>query len=244
MADPSAYVIASWLSVEVSSTDFRPLLDCAIETLDGHWPGKSIEEQAEYAEQILPQIVGALDKKKDESNEDGIAPSFELSTDGGTPYLRAVRTIVDATLDRLLEMDPDQFEVLCGKVLTAMGCRADVRGKTGDGGVDFVGHDLPLYVNATRGARVLVVGQAKRYKKGNLVDVTELRHFVGGAVHLTSDPLESMFRRQILAPVMYAFWTTSNFHPSARKYARDVGLWYLSGLALAQLVDRLGVVVG
>jgi restriction endonuclease Mrr len=243
MSDPSAYVVASWLSVEVVSMDFRPLLDCAIETLNGHWPGRSIEEQAEYAEQILPQIVVALDKKKDESNEDGIAPPFELSTDAGAPYLRAVRSATDETLDKLLALDPTQFELFCGSVLTKMGCRAEIRGKTGDGGVDFVGHDLPLYLNATRGARILVVGQAKRYKKTNLVDVGELRHFVGGAVHLTSDPFEAMFRRQILAPVMYAFWTTSNFHPSARKYARDVGLWYLSGLALAQLADRVGVAV-
>lgn len=39
----------------------------------------------------------------------------------------------------------------------------------------------------------------------------------------------------------FAFWTTSDFQPSAKKYARGVGLWYLNGLGIAQLAIRLQV---
>jgi len=39
--------------------------------------------------------------------------------------------------------------------------------------------------------------------------------------------------------VLLAFWTTGDFSISAKKYARDIGLWYLNGIGLAQLATRL-----
>jgi hypothetical protein len=47
----------------------------------------------------------------------------------------------------------------------------------------------------------------------------------------------------LLTPVLLAFWTTGDFSPSAKKYARDLGLWYLNGIGLAQLATRLGLVM-
>jgi hypothetical protein len=42
-----------------------------------------------------------------------------------------------------------------------------------------------------------------------------------------------------LTPVLYAFWTTSDFDPNAKKFARQMGLWYMDGLTLATYVNDL-----
>ena len=108
--------------------------------------------------------------------------------------------------------------------------------------MDFVARDLQLSAPSPRGARVLVIGQAKRYSRHNRISETDLRSFVGGAIRKASDPENALtFRREILAPLVFAFWTTSDFHPTARSYARSVGLWHLNGMGLAQLASRLGV---
>jgi hypothetical protein len=44
-----------------------------------------------------------------------------------------------------------------------------------------------------------------------------------------------------LTPVVFAFWTTSDFDPNAKRFARDVGLWYMDGLTLASYVSGLGL---
>ena len=114
-----------------------------------------------------------------------------------------------------------------------------------DEGVDFTAFDLSLGSlpgPAPIGAKVVLIGQAKRYKTGNNVKERELREFVGAAIKRTYK-LKRMYTSQVgsLHPIVYAFWTTSDFHQSAKDFARDMGIWYLSGLALTQLAMRLGV---
>jgi hypothetical protein len=41
--------------------------------------------------------------------------------------------------------------------------------------------------------------------------------------------------------VLYAFWTTSDFEPNAKKYGRELGLWYMDGMTLATYVTDLGM---
>jgi restriction endonuclease Mrr len=126
-----------------------------------------------------------------------------------------------------------------------MGGISAVTGRAGDGGGDFVARNLSFSADAgpaPAGARVLVVGQAKLYARDNLISENELRCFIGGALRRAADPGDSLtYRRAHLAPLVYAFWTTSDFHPSAKSYARAMGLWYLNGIGLAQLAIRLGV---
>lgn len=86
-----------------------------------------------------------------------------------------------------------------------------------------------------------VIGQAKRYNPDNFVSETELRKFVGGAIYKASTLKSTISSLGVIAPISYAFWTTSNFHPDAITYARNMGLWYLNGLALAQLANRMDI---
>jgi hypothetical protein len=45
----------------------------------------------------------------------------------------------------------------------------------------------------------------------------------------------------LFTPLLLAFWTTGDFTPPAKKYARHLGIWYLNGVGLAQLATRVGL---
>lgn len=242
MAEVSPDTIALWISRDVANENFRPLLDVSVEVLSSHLRQKSLEECAELAEMGIPRVVPALERIQGDSREDGAEPSFELSLDENTYYIKASPSEASRYVDRLLGLTPGDFERFCSRVLLAMGARSKVTGQPGDGGIDFVAWDLPLCSPAPKGARIMVIGQAKRQARDNPITEHSLRAYVGSSLHKTSDPDDAhCFRRNILAPVAFAFWTTSDFQPSARKFARALGLWYLNGTALAQLAIRLHV---
>ncbi|MGO8925847.1 MAG: hypothetical protein ACLQU3_02975 [Limisphaerales bacterium] len=44
-----------------------------------------------------------------------------------------------------------------------------------------------------------------------------------------------------MTPVLLAFWTTSDFTPQAKQCARELGIWHLNGIGLAQLAIRVGL---
>jgi restriction endonuclease Mrr len=248
MAAVSPETIALWLSRDASNLTFRPLIDVAIEVLGLRMPSKSVEDRAEIAELLLPRIISSLERISTESLEDGVEPTFKLELDERTSYLKSVESPASRFLQVLLRMEPQDFEAFCAKALNSMGGRAEVTGRSGDGGVDFVARDLSFSADkgpAPAGARVLVVGQAKRYSRDNLISENDLRCFVGGALRRAADPGDiRTYRRAHLAPLVFAFWTTSDYQPSAKSYARAMGLWYLNGIGLAQLAIRLGVSLG
>jgi len=208
-------------------------------------PSKSPEDRAEIAESLLPRIIFSLERISTESLEDGVEPTFKLSLDERTSYLKTIESPASRFLDQLLGKTPSEFEGFCAEVLKSMGGASAVTGRSGDGGVDFVGRDLSFSADkgpAPAGARVLVIGQAKLYSRDNLISEIDLRCFVGGALRKAGDPGDNLtYRRAHLAPLVFAFWTTSDYHPSAKSYARAMGLWYLNGIGLAQLAIRLGV---
>ncbi|MGA2087192.1 MAG: restriction endonuclease [Terracidiphilus sp.] len=242
MPDPSPDTVAFWVSRDITNESFRTLLDITTIVLVSRLVGKSAEECADLAEKVLPKLVSALESIRAESLEDGVEPSFELSVEQNALYIKAVSSDASRFLNRLHALTWQEFEQFCGRILGAMGGKPTVTGKPGDGGIDFIAKDLPLCSPAPKGARITIVGQAKKYGRDNLVIEQDIRSFIGGAVRRTSDPEDPhCFRRNILAPVSFAFWTTSDFQPSARKFARGLGLWYLNGIALSQLAIRLNV---
>lgn len=248
MATIGPETIALWLSRDASNSTFRPLIDVTIEVLGLRMPSKSLEDRAEIAELLLPRIISSLERISTESLEDGVEPTFKLSLDERTSYLKTVESPASRFLQVLLGKNSQDFEAFCVEVLNSMGGSGTVTGRSGDGGVDFVARDLSFSADkgpAPAGARVLVVGQAKRYSRDNLISENDLRCFVGGALRRAADPGDILtYRRAHLAPLVFAFWTTSDYHPSAKSYARAMGLWYLNGIGLAQLAMRLGVPQG
>ncbi len=93
-------------------------------------------------------------------------------------------------LERILELDPSEFEILIGHLLTALGFEGtEVTGKPGDGGVDVIGE-----LNLSNLATVSIYVQAKRHRVGSKVsrnDVMKLRQMIPfggqGAVITTAD---------------------------------------------------------
>ena len=75
-------------------------------------------------------------------------------------------------LERLLKLDPHEFEMLLTELLTALGFEAEKTGKTGDGSVDVVG-TLDVYGFASTDLSV----QVKRYKLGNDVGYRAVKEF-------------------------------------------------------------------
>lgn len=68
-------------------------------------------------------------------------------------------------LDRILELDAQEFEILVGHLLEALGFEGpEVTGKPGDGGVDATGE-----LNVSNLAKVKIFVQAKRYRLGSKV---------------------------------------------------------------------------
>jgi restriction endonuclease Mrr len=242
MPDPSPDTVALWLSRELSTTDYQPLEEAIAASVVSRGVEFSLEEASEFAERVQDDVVAALLRLANESKEEGFEPLFEIDTSDPKCYIRPRKTATTEYLDRLLKLSDKQFERFCARVLKQFGSPAECSGKPGDGGVDFIARHIEICSPASVGARVLVVGQAKKYHKNHHVKLNEIRNFVGGAVHRVADHSDpSTFRTAVLAPVVFAFWTTSDFLPSAKRYARSIGLWYLNGVGIAQLAINKGI---
>lgn len=240
MGKPTADTIAIWVARSIVSEGYVRLSEAAIVALTERMDGWSLEQVAELTEEHLPALESCLQRIAAEAKEDGVDPLFQLSDDG--EYIRASNREAHSFLEKLRGVSSKEFEEYCSRVLIAMDAQAQVVGSSGDECVDFVARELHLTKPATIGGRVIVVGQAKRYAAGNLVTETALREFVGGALGRVANPEDgSAYRGSALGPVAFAFWTTSDFNPSARRYARRMGLWYLGGVGLAQLGLKLAV---
>jgi restriction system protein len=121
-------------------------------------------------------------------------------------------------LERLLELDPTEFEVFLTSLLSAIGFEAEHTGKTGDGGVDARG-DLDI----AGMAKVKLYVQAKRFKLGSKVSGNEVKKL----------------RQAIPFGGQGAFITTADYQESARETATEVGFPRIGLINGRQLVDLL-----
>ena len=126
-------------------------------------------------------------------------------------------------LDRLLRLDPADFELAVAQLLSDVGfSRVRVSGGTGDLSVDVVCAD-------PRGRSVVV--QCKRYSPGKRVGSPAVQQLIGMAFsHHQAD-------RSILV-------TTSTFTGPAVALARQHGIELLDGPALAAMSRRSSLVAG
>ena len=132
---------------------------------------------------------------------------------------------------------------MCASVLAALGATSRTTQKVKDGGIDFLGVNLkvvPTALSVPAASRTAVIGQAKRYKAGNTISETQLREFVGAATLERHKLLKDGIIGP-LSPVVFAFWTTSDFDQNAKQFARELGLWYMDGVTLAGYVAALGL---
>jgi len=122
-------------------------------------------------------------------------------------------------LNRILELDDKEFEILITHILTALGFEgSEHTGKVGDGGVDATGE-----LDVANMAKIKLFVQAKRYKldariQGNVVKA---------------------LRANIPAGGQGAFITTADFQKQAKEIALEIGFPRIGLINGRQLVDIL-----
>lgn len=201
----------------------------------------------------LPNYISALLTKIQEAREAGGFCPYEILENDvivGFSYprfadsevmskLRQIAPEVPITLETLRELQPDEFELFCSKVLDLLAAEETLKTKdSNDEGIDFLGWlCLPKsFVNTEnillfhRDFRMLVVGQAKRYKPENPIGVGYIRELVGTVAAFHHDqlaPWESKLQLQrtaltVMSPILPLMMTTGRISKDARALAKNV----------------------
>lgn len=140
-------------------------------------------------------------------------------TDLVSPVTRLAYDPYRVVIDRILELDAREFEILVSHLLTAIGFDgSEVTGKSGDGGVDAIGE-----LNVANLAKVKLFVQAKRYKIDSKISASTVRQL----------------RQAIPRDGQGAFITTSDFVKGAEEIAAEVGFPRIGLVNGKQLVDLL-----
>lgn len=237
----SSQDIAKWVETHLESADWQNLSDAISGAIAKSLPTASIELISDLTEEHLAYVDEILRNRSALLIEDGSLPSFEL--DPHDPYIRRINQYNAEIAKKLRGIDPFYFEVVCKRILEELGAIAENTQRTNDGGVDFYALEMTTYSlthPVPRSAALSVIGQAKRYAIDNEVTETEVRKFIGGAI-LKVDELRKQGKINVLSPVVYAFWTTSDLHVNAKQFSRKMGIWHLDGMALAEYVVKLGL---
>lgn len=238
MGSPSSQIIAVWTEETLVSREWVLVEDAISAALEGKLPSYSEERRWDLVETCAPHVVQMLRNRIESARKDGAVFPFEIDEED-PPYIRATGKGDPSLLEKLKRIDPFDFEKVCAKILEKAGCASDVTKKTRDGGIDFVAHGLdilPDAMNCPEAVRATIIGQAKRFSK-DLIAEKALREFVGASL-LKRHSLRVQKKVWPLSPVLLAFWTTSNFDPSGRSFARDAGVWLMDGHTIvAVLVD-------
>jgi len=143
-----------------------------------------------------------------------------VKADGHVPSKREAQfDPYESVLERVLELNDKEFEILISHLLTAVGFEeSEVTGKTGDGGVDATG-----ILNVANLAKVKVFVQAKRYKRGSKITANTVKQL----------------RTAIPVGGQGAFITTADFQAAASDVAVEVGFPRIGLISGRQLVDLL-----
>lgn len=125
----------------------------------------------------------------------------------------------ESVIEQVLTLDAQEFEILVGHLLTAIGFEdAEVTGRTGDGGVDATG-----MLDVSGLAKIRVYVQAKRYKQGSKINANVVKHL----------------RTAIPVGGQGAFITTADFQKAAYNIATEAGFPRIGLINGRQLVDLL-----
>jgi restriction system protein len=121
-------------------------------------------------------------------------------------------------LNRMLELDDKEFEILITSILTALGFEAEHTGKVGDGGVDATG-----VLDVANMAKIKLFVQVKYRNLNKLVKASEVK----------------ALRASIPAGGQGAFITTADFQKQAKEIALEPGFPRIGLINGRQLVDIL-----
>ena len=241
MGVPSTQVLAAWVKETLASEAWVPLSDALMEAVTTKWTGKSHEEIADFVEEKLPFVAEHLRDEADEAAADGAVCPFEIDPEE-LAYVRRVEVAADQLLQKLRKISPWDFEEVCARLLTELGGQSRVTARTGDGGIDFISVGVPILpaaINSPVYCRAAVIGQAKRYTS-RLIAEKSLREFVGASV-VQRNLLRIQQLISPLTPVLLAYWSTANFEPNTKEFARRSGVWLMDGHTISSYLGKLGL---
>ena len=238
MAVPSTQIIATWILNHSSNNHWLPLKDVAVKILKTKMQKKSESEILELVEQELHHIAEDLRNRCADNALNGEVLVFEID-DQTSPYVKTTNIQLLDIKNKLQTINPEDFEVFCAKLLNNLGGTAHTTPQTHDGGVDFYAFEFTYNsdIVTPKFSKAVVIGQAKRFSNSNHVREKDLREFVGSSIHKL-EQFRNDKKIGALSPVVYAFWTTSEIEPRAKRYAQAMGLWIMNGSTLADYVIK------
>lgn len=238
---PSSQEIAKLVETYIDGEEWQELNDVISISLGAAFPKMSIEIVTDLTEEHSKYVETILRDYSAITLLDGGILTYEL--DVNDRYIRRINNSHKIVLEKLRQVDPFYFEEICKKILDKLDAKAENTKKTNDGGVDFYAFDMGKYAAdypLPKTASLVLIGQAKRYKENNDVSESEVRKFIGGALKVV-DEFRKNRKINVLSPIVYAFWTTSSFHNNAKLFCRDMGIWYMDGMTLAEYVIKLNL---
>lgn len=132
--------------------------------------------------------------------------------------IKTEQNYYDLILDRILELDATEFEILITHILNAMGFEAEHVGKVGDDGVDAKGE-----LDIANMAKIRLYVQAKRYKPGSTISAQSVK----------------ALRQNIPNNAQGTFITTSDFQKKALEIAVEPGFPRIGTINGKQFVELL-----
>jgi restriction endonuclease Mrr len=174
---------------------------------------------------------------------------------------RARHRLLPDMLQALYDLDPREFEVLCGRALSLLGCRnITVTQAQKDDGVDAISElpmlagmrfdkdvSLPPLYRFAGHISFLVYTQAKRYSEDHKVGQEEVLELEGSWLATRNSYFEGTLAPEraaalkradyrIADPVLLVLMTTSSFTAGALAKAKSVGIVTIDGEQLSQLL--------
>lgn len=241
MGSPTTQAAASWVLSELPNMDWIQLSDAIEFVVRKRLKNASDIEISDYVSSKIGFIEEHIREAENDAFQHGTVFNLEIDSEI-PPYVRRTFLPNNNVLDKLKKIDPLEFEHVCARILKALGCESEVTQATNDGGIDFLalGLDiLPDGINCPSYCRASIIGQAKRYTD-NLIAEKALREFVGASL-LAKHDLRVAKRIGPLSPVILAFWTTSDFGPSTKKFASKAGVWMMDGPTISSYLVDLGL---
>jgi hypothetical protein len=246
--DPSPRQLAHWILKEKPNlgeyNHYFNLRDRLFEVVSKRMPSWSPEKVADHQEQNIVKIIEALQEMITFQSEDGLVPEIEL--DEQQEFMKYSEDNLKAAdyLSQLIRVDSTgkAFERFCTRILLNICERAEHCGGPNDHGIDFFGMNLrpAMLVGISIPVKNVVYGQAKRYDLDTPVGEPDIRNLLGSAINKHHEFVRAG-TLGILTPIIMTFWTTSDFHQSARILCQTHGVWYVNGLSAARLGMALNI---
>jgi len=219
----------------------------------------------------LQKYISSLLKREQDDRRRGLFCPYEVIVDNdeivGFSYprpsdsplmgrLRQVAPEISKVLDVIRGLEPSAFEHFCSRILDLLDAEETFKTQDSkDEGIDFLGWlcipetftSVEFIPSFRKDFRMLVLGQAKRYKPENPIGVSQIRELIGTVAAFHHDqlaPWESRLKVSsfsLMSPILPLMMTTGRISQDARLLARKCGVIARDGAEIALFICLEGI---